>query len=345
VPFVSLWLLAAYSPTRLSVGDAAPFAMPVVVLIVSRLVVSAEGGVYALQPGPLSSMAKRLAGFLFGPPVPFDLDRALAVLAGGESAATTAAYALAIIANAVLILGAAVCLFRGRLKPRHWALLGAFVFARMPGALGRMDPRFLGIALVVALLAFVTLTEQESGRSWHYPAALLLLVSQVALFLVEVYVPRAEAVASLQRAGAYFDSTRDAISDAAPEMIVLVNDDVAFYASRVMLEMAAWPDQSVKPVVINSYEGEPDAGASTTISVLDDALVLRTTFAPEQRAFFAGSMPDFTVPANGFKYERVSEIPGPHASAFTATGRLALGQTLVIGVDPRDGAFLEPKVY
>lgn len=345
VPFVSLWLLAAYSTSRLSVRDAAPFAVPVVVMALSRLVVSGEGGVYALQPGPLSSTAKRLAGFLFAPPVPFDLDRALSVLAGGQSLATTAAYGLAIVANAALILSVALALFRSPSRQAHWALLGAFVFARMPGALGRMDPRFLGIALAVALLAFVTITEQGRGRSWRNAVLLLLLVSQAALLLVEVYVPRAQAVASLERAGVFFDSTRDAISDAAPDVVVLINDDVAFYASRAMLEMAAWPNQNVRPVVINSYEGKPDAGASASISVVDDALVVRTAFAPGQRAFFAGSVPDFTVPANGFTYEQVSEAQGPYAAAFTTRGAIASGRTLVLGVDPRDGTFLEPKVY
>jgi hypothetical protein len=344
VPFVSVALLYAFAPERPTVRQLAPFTSPALIMLLSRLLLSGEGGVYAMHLGPLSSAMKRLAAYLFGPPIPFELTRAGEVFGSGE-AAVALAYGLAILANLALIAAVIVSFPVRPPGRRFWALIVAVGLSRLPGALVRMEPRILGIALVVTLIVFLALTEQGRGRQWRLPVAVLLIASQAALMHVEVLAPRDQTVAMMQRAGAYFDAARESISTTEPDVVVLVNDNVAYYASRAMLEMAAWPATDITPVVINSYEGNPQRDSSTEIVASGSTLTIKARYEPGQKAFFAGALPDFGLPANGFTYSDVERLRGPYAQAFVASGRIEVGRTLVLGVDPGDGSFLEPVVY
>jgi hypothetical protein len=345
MPLVSAALLVALVPDRPRVRQLIPFCLPVLVLLVSRVLVHTKGGVYALQVGPLTSIAKRLAGYLFGPPIPFELTKVGEILGSGEPAVVVFAYGLAILANLALVIAVAVSLRARPSGRRFWALIIAFFVARLPGVLVRMETRFLGIGLVIALLVFLALTERGRGRQWRLSVAVLLIASQAALLYAEVFVPRDRTVAMMQRAGAFFDMAGQSISTTSPDLVVLVNDDVAYYASRAMVEMASWPLGEVTAAVINSHEGDSKPASVTQIIVAGETLTVNARYAPGQRAFFAGAVPNFDMPANGFVYEDVERLQGPHAQAFVASGTIEVGRTLVLGVDPSDGSFLEPALY
>lgn len=345
VPFVCLALLYAFAPKKPALRQAALFAVPLLAFVAARLLITAEGGVYALRSAPLTSALKRLGGYVFGPPIPFDMGRLGAMLAGSESAVTAVAYVLAVVANVAVIASVVLSLPERPKGSRFWALLAAVALSRLPGALVRMEPRFLGFALVVTLVAFFTLTQKGRGRAWRNAVAVLLVVSQAAMLYSEVYTTREDTIRSMERAGDFFDSARRSIADASPDTVVLVNDNVGYYSARAMIEMAAWPSTGLSVVVVNSFEGEPSPESDTQLTVRGRTLIVDTSFADGQRAFFAGALPDFERPANGLSYTQVVGAAGPHAAGFRASGRVDADRMLLLGIDPRDGSLLEPVAY
>ncbi|HET6497473.1 MAG TPA: hypothetical protein VFH17_00255 [Coriobacteriia bacterium] len=344
IPLVCVSLLYALSPERPYVRRLWPLCLPVIYFALTRALVQSVGGVYALVPGSVESVLKRIAAVFVGPIVPFDVMR-LSELVRAESVdAVALAYALAIVAN-IALLGVAVPAIRATPSRMHLAaLIGAVVLARIPAALGRLDPRFLGLGFVVTVVVLLVLTQRSGLRRWQMPVVALVFASQFALLASNVYAQRSEVVDHMQRAGAYYSYVRQSVVETDPTTVVLVNDDVAYFSARAMLEMAAWPRQDVRFVVLNSMSGGPDREGSVAIRGPDGVLEVAVSLDGEQRVVFAGATPDFGVRANGFLYAGDAG-DGTDVRAFTATGGIDDGSTLVVGVDPATGSFLPAAVY
>jgi hypothetical protein len=67
-----------------------------------------------------------------------------------------------------------------------------------------------------------------------------------------------------------------------------------------------------------------------------------STFGPDQMLVFGGT-PDYTVPMKGFTYEGAPPN-GDGQAALHVSGRIVLGDTLVVGANPVSGGFIEPIV-
>lgn len=344
MPLVCVSLLYALSPAPPPVRRLWPLCLPLIYFALTRVLVQSAGGVYALVPGSVESVLKRIAAVFVGPVVPFDVMRLSELVRADSADIAVLAYALALVANIVLV-GVLIAALRATPSRMYLAaLIGAVVLARIPAALGRLDPRFLGLGFVVAMVAFLVLTQRTRRGRWQFPVIALVFASQLALLVNNVYVQRDELTDRMERAGAYFHYVRENVSGIDPTAVVLVNDDVAYFSARAMLAMAAWPRQDVRLVVLNSMSGGPDPRGSVVIGAPDGVLKVAVSLDGEQRVFFAGATPDFGVRANDFLYAGDAG-DGTDVRAFTATGRIDDGSTLVIGVDPATGSFLPPAVY
>lgn len=344
VSFVCIAMLFAFAPSRPTLRQLLPFGLPLVVLAIERALVTPAGGVYALRAGSLASVAKRAASLVLGPLIPFDFMSVLSAGIGSLSPIATVTYAFAAVANTVFVIALLMALKDRRFTPRLAAVLLALGLSRLPGMLGRMDPRFMGLSMVVAIVVYLFVSEGGRARRWQPLIISVVFISQLGLFASDIFVPRFDYAEEMQHAGEFFDLTQRSIAESSPTKVVLANGNIAYFSARAMLQMAAWPERDIEPIVINSYQGEPDPSASIEITAVADELVVSVALGKDQNLFFAGANPDFELPMNGFDYLN-ARGDMREERAFVAVGPIDPGSTLVVGVDPRTGEPLPPRIY
>lgn len=335
---VCAFLLLGMSPMRPRVAQVAVLLLPAAILLYSRAMLG-DGQVYIVQ-----QMAAQLSGLerlryaAAGPLFPFYDQMFHGSITRLPMTAVAAFYV------GLLVNGSALALFvwcvRRRPRGRAVGLTAALVLASLPALWGAGDPRLGGFAYVVsAVIVFYVSAVAPRAR-----AALIvcLLTAQVLMFSAALANRTGYATDHAVASGEFYDRTSALVAANEPSTIVLVNDLYGEWGSRAMLQMAAWPREDVRLVVLNQLYGDAAHDATLTAEASGNRLRVENLLAPDQGIAFRGNVPDFRQPNQGFTYD-FGTIPGGPGS-FVAIGTLDRGTTLVLGVDPSDYSKLLHKV-
>ncbi len=328
-PFVCAALLVAVGPERPRWTHLAALGIPVVSLVVMRLWMQSTLGAYPLQSMSQVSVDRRFTGLSRAFAVPFDYWRWIDA-PGGD--AYRIGGIIAMVASALLVFS---IVRYARRKPllRAVAMWAAILMSLVPGFLASGEPRFMGFASVIWLIAALWFI---SGNSrWLGPALVAaVMAASVVLFTAGVVLERDDVIARSERSGALVDTMKSGIAANEPDQVILVTDNVGMFGASGMIQFAANPRTTVMGVVLSNYEGGPDPEAQLNIYPNGDNLVTEVAYGPSQTVSFLGAFYDMTVPNRGFVY---SPFIDPTLPAFRAEGPMRQGSTLVVGVHPKTG--------
>ncbi len=343
-PLVCVALLWGLSPEPPNLRRLWPFALPYAYLGITRLLLSAEAGIYPLRGLTWASAARRLGVYLVGPLIPLDI-RTAASLSTYADPLQAAAYGLTLVASVLTV----VLLVRGvlsrGLERATLAFIAAIALARVPGLLTGMQVRFLGLSLIVTLFAVLHLADaHERSRAVQVWAA-VVVVSQLLMFGAGAgHLLRTERP-QIELAGEFIDRVSTEIELRDPAMIVLVNDRVGAHGARAMLQIAAWPREDLDLVITNSYTGSlSNAASSANVRTEAGSLTVDDRLAGDQRVAFWGNRPQGRVANQGFTYASLETVGELGGRSMRATGPILENRTLLVGVDPASGRMLDPVV-
>ncbi len=344
----ALLAVPAVALTALAVRPAAPdwrsmlwLAVPVAVFVLLRALMPDAGDVY-VSALTLAGFPARFKHALLGMLMPFWI---LGFLQARRelTLVQTLPYALAIVANLSLIGTMVWGVLRGRSR-REWLLAAALALALVPGFIVDWSARFMGLAVVIALIGVVTFT----GDTPRFRRVLvgLLVVAQVALFVGWAVALRGDDIEVSAGNARFFAYAREAIASTDARTVVLVDDNVGRGGSLAMLKLAAGGRTDLDLVVLNNYDGaQRDPSAVLRVQRVGGRVVVENRLGTRQTVVFDGATPDFSASSGGFKYRDVSGAQGARNGSFEASGAFAPGSVLVIGADPATGRPLEPRVY
>lgn len=341
LPFVTVGLLVGLNRPPVPFSRLLPLVSPLIYFIASRVLLDSTMQVSGIGARVAALSWTRLAGFLFAPVLPVDLQ--VIFHPGGRSEleflAVGFTMSLGFALTATLLWGLSKLPLR-----RSMALLFAVVAARLPGLATAMEPRFMGLGMVVGLTLLLLLTRDSASRPQRTLAASLVLVSSCLLFAAGPVTMRQELVAANEHSGVFYDAAQDVVRAEPVETVLLLNDTVGQFGSLAMLRMIAWPREDLELVVLNSLSATSPTAESAEVQVLGDRLEVVNALGEGQRAVFPGASPDFSTPNRGFVYSSLNPTEGV-PSGFRAAGRVTAGATLILGVDPSTGEPLGPRRF
>ena len=281
--------------------------------------------------------------FLVGPFVPYDSVRFLFARIDGLSAGFAVAWTIALAANAI-VFGALVVGLWGRDNLRLKLALGAaLAMAWFFPLIMDSDPRFMGLSMLVALVAVFALNPGRPVLRWLVTGG--IVCASAVMFVVILSADMPAEIRASRFASSFARYLRESISGSGRTEVVLVNDPVGLTSARAMVEMAAWPRTDVRVVVVNSYDGSLAGARESSLTVGEGRLTVSTRFGEGQTLKFWGNAPDFAVSNEGFTYAGVeADANGGYGRSLDASGPVVLGRTIVLGVDPRTGRPLRPLV-
>lgn len=333
-------LLFAFAPGRPRVRDALWFAIPFAWFGLERLTLGAPAHVYAFGFGP-AAIAGRLRHLLAGPFLPYDQVRFLLARMEGLSVGMGVAWAVALAANAI-VFAAIVAGLYGRDRMRlKMGLMAALAMSWVFPIVMDSDPRFMGLSMIVSLLAAIALDRVRPVVRWLVIGS--VACASAALFVVILAADMPVETQASRFASSFAQYLRESISRSGRTDVVLVNDPVGLTSARAMVQMAAWPRTDVRVIVVNSYDGSLAGARASSLTVENGRLLVSTRFGEGQTLRFWGNQPDFAVPNEGFTYAHAEvDADREYERSLDASGPVVAGRTIVLGVDPRTGRPLVP---
>ncbi len=338
-PVICALLLMWRQEGRPPIKTLWPLLAPLAYLAVSRVILPPAESVYAFEIDR-SAFALRAARLAIGPFIPFEAMHML-LWNPATTLTRTVALTLAVASNLVMygVLLGALLFARTRRLGLTLIALGVALVVAVPT---NTEPRFMGLSLVLAVLAVLVGTENTPRL--RTGLVILLVATNVAQFAYGMTDLGGAQLERVRDSGVAFDHLRESIAEHEPGVVVLVNDRTGHYGARAMLQMAAWPRQDTELIVLNSYGGPPAEGASTSVDAEGDVLRIRVVFGQDQHVRFDGAVPDFSVPTNGFRYRSIEGASADDGS-FEAVTTLDDRTVLVVGTDLGTGAPAQPLVF